>query len=177
MAESVQSLDPKARLDADVAICSAVLAMSEYDACEHVLSYVPLSDEVDVVPIGTAAIEAGKALYLPVTLPRRDLEYRRWRLGDVLVRGAQGVLEPMTGDPLPMARALILVPGRGFSMDGRRLGRGGGYYDRALSWLSRIGTTVGVAYQCQVVPALPCGPGDEKVHRIVTELARKPDFR
>jgi len=177
IAESVQSLDPKTRLEADATICSAVLGMPEYRACEQVLSYVPLKDEVDVAHISKSAIESGKELYLPVALRGRDLEYRRWRLGDALVRGEHGVLEPTNGDPLRMTGALMLVPGRGFSMDGWRLGRGGGYYDRALRLLSGIGTTVGVAYQCQVVPDLPRGPGDEKVDRIVTELAREPYFR
>jgi 5-formyltetrahydrofolate cyclo-ligase len=177
MAESIQLLDPKARLEADGAICAAILRLSEYHACEQVLSYVPLNDEVDITAIARAAIDAGKEVYLPVTVPERDLEYRRWHVGDALARSERGVLEPVTGDPLRTARSLILVPGRGFSPDGWRLGRGGGYYDRALRWLSRIGTTVGVAYQCQVVSDLPRGPRDEKLDRIITELARDVDFR
>lgn len=177
IAETIRSLDPESRREADDAICSVVLGLSEYRACEQLLAYMPLKDEVDVTRISSSAIDEGKDVYLPVTLPGRDLEYRRWRPGEALVRSANGVLEPATGDPLRPARVLILVPGRGFSVDGWRLGRGSGYYDRALRRLSQIGTTVGVAYQCQVVPDLPCGPGDEKLDRIVTELARGPSFR
>jgi 5-formyltetrahydrofolate cyclo-ligase len=177
VAECVMALDPTARIRADDAISSAILGLSEYHECEQVLSYVPLKDEVDVAGIGRSAVEAGKALYLPTTLRGCDLEYRRWRPGDVLVRGERGVLEPTTGDRLLTARALILVPGRAFSLDGWRLGRGGGYYDRALRRLSPIGTTVGVAYQCQVLPDLPRGFRDERVDRVVTELARESDFR
>lgn len=66
---------------------------------------------------------------------------------------------------------LVLVPAVGFDPHGVRLGRGAGFYDRALADLRKCGTVyaVGLAFECQVVPALPADPWDERVDGIVTE--------
>jgi 5-formyltetrahydrofolate cyclo-ligase len=66
---------------------------------------------------------------------------------------------------------LVVVPGIGFDATGRRLGRGLGYYDRALAALRRDQpvTVVGIAYELQIVAELPHEPWDEPVDVIVTE--------
>ena len=56
---------------------------------------------------------------------------------------------------------LILVPGLGFSRCGRRLGRGGGYYDRALSGRGAHSVAMGVCFEFQIVPEIPWEPHDQ----------------
>jgi 5-formyltetrahydrofolate cyclo-ligase len=67
---------------------------------------------------------------------------------------------------------LILVPGVGFDSRGVRLGRGAGFYDRALAELRSCGTVyaVGLAFECQIAASLPTDPWDQRVDCIVTEL-------
>jgi 5-formyltetrahydrofolate cyclo-ligase len=61
---------------------------------------------------------------------------------------------------------LILVPGVAFDLHGGRLGRGKGYYDRLLKELR--GTTCGVAFDQQVVEAIPVEPHDVRLDHVLT---------
>ena len=63
----------------------------------------------------------------------------------------------------------MLVPGVAFDRDGRRLGYGGGYYDRLLPLLSRDATRIAGAFDLQIVDRVPAGPHDVAVDAIVTE--------
>ncbi len=66
---------------------------------------------------------------------------------------------------------LVLVPGRAFDRAGRRLGRGGGYYDRLLSPLflqKRRPILMGIALPEQVVALVPCEEHDVTVDLILT---------
>jgi 5-formyltetrahydrofolate cyclo-ligase len=85
--------------------------------------------------------------------------------------GAAG--EPGPGPaaaPLPLP-VVAVVPGVGFDPHGVRLGRGGGFYDRALHILRAHGAVlvVGVAFELQIVSRLPRDPWDQLVDVIVTE--------
>lgn len=64
---------------------------------------------------------------------------------------------------------VIIVPGVLFDCHGRRLGRGGGWYDRALDALQGKGVYIGLAYEFQIVSRVPAEPWDQRVHFIVTE--------
>jgi 5-formyltetrahydrofolate cyclo-ligase len=61
----------------------------------------------------------------------------------------------------------LLIPGLGFSLDGVRLGRGKGFYDRYLSKFR--GQRVGVCFESQIFSQLPVEAHDEKVDFILTE--------
>ena len=69
---------------------------------------------------------------------------------------------------------LLLVPLVGFDTECHRLGMGGGYYDRTLSYLShrdhwRRPRLIGLAHECQRVAALPVRPWDIPLDFVVTE--------
>ena len=72
-----------------------------------------------------------------------------------LVRGAYNVLEPDPSrcDALNYSEIdLIVVPAMAYGRDGRRLGKGGGYYDRLLNVTRSIGVkSIGVGFDCQLV--------------------------
>ena len=64
----------------------------------------------------------------------------------------------------------ILVPGVAFDPDGGRLGYGAGYYDRLLAaWPAPLPALVALAFEIQIVPAVPVLAGDHRVDLIVTE--------
>ncbi|MEK0446447.1 MAG: hypothetical protein RLZZ399_1768 [Verrucomicrobiota bacterium] len=72
------------------------------------------------------------------------------------------IAEPGGSQRVSIAEAdLILVPGLGFSPCGRRLGRGGGYYDRALSGRGAESLAMGVCFEFQIVPEIPFEPHDQ----------------
>ena len=63
---------------------------------------------------------------------------------------------------------LVIVPGLAFTVQGRRIGYGGGFYDRFLS--SCPGISCALAFEEQIVKSLPFDPAhDIAVSRIITE--------
>lgn len=61
----------------------------------------------------------------------------------------------------------VAVPLVAFDDEGNRLGYGGGNYDRLLPQLRADALVVGVAFDEQRVPAVPCEPHDRPLARIV----------
>lgn len=83
-----------------------------------------------------------------------------------LVTGKSGILEP-TLRCKPADPDIVLVPTVGVSLDGSRLGRGGGHYDRFLDSYNKI--SVGLAFTVQVVRNIPVQSWDRSVSWIITE--------
>lgn len=117
------------------------------------------------------------ATYCLPVLAGDTLRFAPWRPGQPLTANRYGIPEPdvAIGDTLaPTQMALVVAPLVGFDAQGRRLGMGGGWYDRSFAfrqlrpappWL------VGVGFSVQQVDALPVQPWDVEVDAICTEVA------
>ena len=126
-----------------------------------------MGDEVDVRPLLATLAERGHSLALPVTTPRgQPLLFRRWRPGDALGRGPLGTSYPAAGEEV--RPDWLLVPLLAFDRAGRRLGYGGGYYDRTLSALPGA-VAIGCAHAVQEAPEVPAGPDDVRLAWVATE--------
>lgn len=96
----------------------------------------------------------------------RFFEISNWRQ---LEKGKYGLLSPSTCVEIGAhSLDVLIVPGRAFDYFGRRLGRGGGYYDRVLR-SKRPRLVVGYAFDFQLVTALVSEYHDQKVDRVITE--------
>lgn len=91
--------------------------------------------EVPTTPIIKAAQEEGKKIYLPKTMPHRQMAFLPFINPDDLVRSKFGILEPVYNENLVKQDPdLVIVPGLAFAEDSNyRVGFGGGYYDRFLA--------------------------------------------
>lgn len=89
-----------------------------------------------------------------------------------LRRGAMNVWEPVGTHALPLSSLdVILVPALAYSLsNGARLGRGGGFYDRLLSRPEVRARLIGIAFQIQLMPEVPCESHDSRVPELITEL-------
>ncbi len=135
-----------------------------------VSGFWPMGPEIDIRPLLLALHARGQPLCLPVT-PRRGqpLHFRRWAPGDALAHGPMGTRHPVAGEPV--TPGFLLVPLLAFDRAGRRLGYGGGYFDRTLAALPGA-TAIGVAYAGQEMhdpPGVPAGPTDIRLGRVATE--------
>lgn len=111
-----------------------------------------------------------------VALPRiveRELRPRRFRPGDPVTGTSFGAFEPADGEPVdPRAIDAIVVPAVAFDREGRRVGYGGGFYDRFLPTTRDDAFRVGLAFDLQLARAgedLPAGAFDLRVEAVVTE--------
>lgn len=151
---------------------SRFLATPDYQQARTLALYAPFGGEVPTRDILTAAIADGKVVCYPLSHVRgRVLSFRAVRDEAALEPGRLGVREPTDAAELVPVEAidLFVVPGLGFTRDGKRLGRGGGYYDATLK-ASRAGSRrVGLAFGEQLVEELPTDEGDVDLDLVVTE--------
>ncbi|MQS75541.1 5-formyltetrahydrofolate cyclo-ligase [Lactobacillus halodurans] len=91
--------------------------------------------EVATTPIIKAAQAVGKKVYLPKTMPKRQLAFIHFTSAEDLVESNFGIPEPVYDAGLVNQEPdLVIVPGLAFATDGNyRVGFGGGYYDRFLA--------------------------------------------
>jgi len=132
-----------------------------------VAGFWPMGAEIDIRPLLRALEARGHALALPVT-PRRGMPllFRRWRWGEPLGHGPLGTRQPEAGEAV--RPDFLLVPLLAFDRAGRRLGYGGGYYDRTLAALPGA-EALGCAYAAQEMDEVPAGPEDARLPRVATE--------
>jgi 5-formyltetrahydrofolate cyclo-ligase len=137
-----------------------------------VVLYAEKDNEVATEQIFADALASGRRVLFPRVIPECGLALVRVCSRDELRPGTFGLLEPTGSEIVPPAelgRALICVPGVAFSLEGQRLGRGGGYYDRLLAETGSQAVTAGLAYSFQVLDRLPESPDDRRLQLIVTE--------
>lgn len=137
-----------------------------------VAGYSPISSEADPLDILEGASARGFSCALPaVAAPRAPLVFRLWHPGGALVDGPHGTREPRPEAPRCLPE-LVIVPMLAFDKVGRRLGYGGGYYDRTLASLRAampVLVAVGLAFSAQEADELPEEGGDQRLDWIVTE--------
>ncbi len=173
MRETLSGLDDVFRHNASAAACGNLIKLDAFRHASVVMLYMPLADEVDLTPAAIRCFATGKTVCVPrVDWKRSDMEAVEITSFDdeVMDVDAHGIRTPREGTPLlPKLIDLIVVPGLAFDPTGNRLGRGGGYYDRFLGRLRRSATTVGIAFDMQVINAVPADDRDRAVEIVVTE--------
>lgn len=69
----------------------------------------------------------------------------------------------------PVVIDVVIVPGIAFTADGRRLGQGGGWFDRFLAGIRVDCSAIGVCFDEQLLADLPTEPHDVILDAVVTE--------
>ena len=167
--ESLRALMPEHRAAHSQALCDIARRQLTWQQARGILFFAPLADEPDLTPLLADAWRAGQL----TALPRYDSATGLYTAAVVqsaadLSPGRFNVLEPKAGCPsVPLNQLdLVFVPGVAFDLTGRRLGRGKGFYDRLLSEVRRH--KCGVAFDAQIVAAVPEEPHDVRVDSILT---------
>jgi len=144
----------------------------QYLAACSVALYSPVQNEVETEAILQNALVEGKKVFYPKLADQDGPALAQIFSHADFLPGRFGVPEPVGSASLLPAdcdRLAVFIPGVLFDHHGYRLGRGGGWYDRALSRLGNRGVFVGLAYEIQIVESLPTESWDQKVQYIITE--------
>lgn len=147
--------------------------IERYGEKKPVMGYLALPGEID--PGGAMALWRSRGVV--VCAPRVDWETRQMTAAALsgdrrdLALTRHGLLEPgPKAQTVPIGElGAVIVPGIAFTSDGKRLGRGGGFYDRFLSRLSGGTLRIGLVFSCQMVDELPVESHDEGVDIVITE--------
>ena len=154
-------------------ILTGVLGLPSYKRSGVVLAYASFGSEPTTDGFLRRVLNDGKVLLLP-RVGRDGLELYEVRdVGRDLAPGTWGIREPVPNrcaSANPEEVDFALVPGVAFDRGGRRLGYGGGFYDRLLGDRLLGGTPlVSGAFEVQIVDEVPVASHDVPVDAVVTE--------
>ena len=144
--------------------------MPEVGRASTVMAFWSFGSEPDTAPL----MEALDARGVRVALPRivgGDMEAYAYAPGDAVTATSFGASEPSTGEALdPSAIDVVVTPAVAFDRSGRRVGYGGGFYDRFFPRTRPDTLRVGIGFDLQLVDQdLPSGHFDLGLDAIVTE--------
>ena len=162
------------RAQAGRAIRDALLDRPEVQMAGTIAAYYSIGAEPDTRGLVYALWKRGSYVLLPVLRPDGDLDWASYEGPDSLVPGPRGLREP--GEPTrgvdAVARAnAVLVPALAVDGAGRRLGRGGGSYDRALARVGPLIPLIALVYDEELVGHVPSEDHDVPVRATASPRA------
>ncbi len=151
------ALDPDGLDAAARAIALRAAEVPELRVARTIATYLAIRREIPTTPLRDALDGVRWAI------PRIEGRSMVMVVHGETVVGAHGI--PTSAGP-EVAVDAVIVPGLAFDAAGRRLGWGGGYYDR---WLGgRRVFAVGIALDEAIVDEVPSDDHDQRVHAVVT---------
>ena len=148
-------------------ICAQIRLLPEWKEARVICIFAPIQGEPNLELLEPEGRQIcyprvnGNALDLYLVADPGTMETSRW-----------GIREPQAEARhliVPSGVDLIFVPGLAFSSQGRRLGRGAGFYDRLFAQPGWRARKIGVGFDCQIVSELPIEPHDHLLDGAMTE--------
>jgi 5-formyltetrahydrofolate cyclo-ligase len=146
-----------------------VLSLPEAQMAGTVAAYFSVGTEPDTRGLIYALWKRGTYVILPLLLPDGELDWASYEGPDSMTAGPRGLLQPSEPPrgPDAVARAdLVLVPALAVDACGRRLGRGGGSFDRALARVSPAVPVIALLHDGELLDHVPAEPHDRPVRLV-----------
>jgi 5-formyltetrahydrofolate cyclo-ligase len=154
----------------------ALAGLPMFRCGKRVALYLPFDRETDTAELIAAARRRGARVFVPVIVDRRHGRIRFYPFDGKTRRGTFGIGVPsqLAHPTAPRWLDLIVVPLVGVDGAGRRLGMGGGFYDRALAFRRHRRRwpgphLVGLAFDCQRTESSFAEAWDVKLDSLATE--------
>jgi len=147
----------------------AVLGLPEAQMAGTVAAYLSVGTEPDTRGLVFALWKRGTYVLLPVLRADNDLDWASYEGPGSLAAGRRGLLEPTEprrGVTAITSADLVIVPALAADRQGRRLGRGGGCYDRALARIGPAVLTVALLYDGELIDQVPAQAHDQPVRAV-----------
>ena len=169
--QRLAALKPAELTTASARIIDLLRATLGEQLTQGVMAFHPLPGEPDLRPLLQELIERGGIACLPgVDWTTKQMTPLRLDSLEQVRVGTHGVVEPDPGHPVECGElSVILVPALGFDAQGRRLGRGGGFYDRFLATCPPHLTVVGIGFRQQLLERIETGPSDVPLPMVITD--------
>lgn len=171
MLEQRRTLTLDQALRAGELIAARLCRRTSRDRTLLIASFIGCRGEVDTAPVNEALLKQGHTLCFPAVDPacpgRMDFYFCRGSL----IKNRWGIPEPRRQEECRVSAArigLMLLPLTAFDLQGRRLGMGGGYYDRYIPALRPDCTLTGLAWDFQLANEVPSEPWDRRLDEVIT---------
>ena len=152
------------------ALIKKFTATDFYREAKILMAYASTPEELQLAELFAACFDDGKILAIPLIVGKgimRAVEVPNFDALEVGAFGIQTVKHELRRFVEPAQIDCVIVPGAAFDLRGGRLGLGGGYYDRFLPQAANA-VKVALAYDFQLVDALPTEPHDAKIDAVIT---------
>jgi 5-formyltetrahydrofolate cyclo-ligase len=155
--EALASMDDADRHAKSLSACGWIAGSPEFAGASVVMLYLSTPHEVDTASLALRCWQAGKSVVVPKVSwdQRRMLPVEIASLQTGLTTTGPGIREPDAGTGKPIPTDLI--------------GRGMGFYDRFLAQPEFVGVSCGLAFEEQIVPALPVLDHDVPLSMLATD--------
>jgi len=166
-----EALGEAERLARTPAIHDRFLELPEVAQATTAMAYWSFGTEVPTPPLLERLHARGVRIALPRIRSAGELEAIAYEPGDAMRETSFGALEPSGGRVLdPLTLDMVVTPGVAFDGSGRRIGYGGGFYDRFLPRVRPAAPRIAIAFDLQLVSEdLPAGAFDLPIGILVTE--------
>lgn len=137
-----------------------------YQNAKTVYGYLPYNQEVRTVPMLEQALRDGKKVAVPKVCGD-TMRFLYLTDLNAVAKGYAGIPEPIADGPIAQdPTALVLMPGLAFDRQGRRLGYGGGFYDKFLA-AEPNHPKIALCYDFQLLSALETDGHDIPVDLVI----------
>jgi 5-formyltetrahydrofolate cyclo-ligase len=160
---------PAQRAEAAEAIALHVLAMPVLSRARRVACYLSMPTEPGTAPLIAGLHDRGVEVVVPISLADHSLDWVAHDPAAPLITTPLGIAEPegrRLGAEALATCALVIVPALAVDHAGHRLGRGAGYYDRALAHVTA--PLCALVFTHELLPEVPHEPHDVPVQMAVT---------
>lgn len=169
-----RALSADQQVSAGEMLCDILSARTELTDSRHVAIYIANDGEINPEALRDFLWNAGKQCYLPVIGESNNLLFIEYLPDTPLVLNRFGIPEPSLQSARlisPEKLDVVFVPLTGFDEAGRRLGMGGGFYDRTFAFTrtAKKPMLIGLAHECQKVESIPVENWDIAMSGIATD--------
>ena len=171
--QSCCALSRGARKRKSRVIAGRFLREASLKKASRIMLYMALPSEVETQTVLRKLLQRKKHVYVP----KVNTKGRTMQIFEVrnqkrdLRKGAFGILEPRevkSRSLNPSQLDVVVIPGVGFDKNGRRLGRGAGYFDRFLKKANRA-KKIGFAFREQMLKKIPTERHDVRLDKVITD--------
>ncbi|MGP1931164.1 MAG: 5-formyltetrahydrofolate cyclo-ligase [Arsenophonus sp. ET-YP4-MAG3] len=159
-------------------ILNTILKHQHIHVANHIAIFFSFDGEINTQPLIKYLWEKNKKIYLPALdiFNYYHLVFLPYFQNTQLIKNNFNINEPVINlmNIIPIKQLDILfVPLVAFDKQGKRLGMGGGFYDRLLdNWKTKHFYPIGLAYDFQLVNEIQTAPWDISLPEIITPLKR-----
>jgi 5-formyltetrahydrofolate cyclo-ligase len=160
------------RTDKSRKACRNLISTAEFQNASTIMLYLSLPHEVDTSEAILHAWQLSKIIAVPKISwqQRHMIPVQINSLETDCTTGVSGLRNPVTGVPVPVKEiGLVVAPALGFDKKGNRLGRGGSFYDRFFANEELHAARCGLAFEEQILDAIPAAESDEPVDFLITD--------
>jgi 5-formyltetrahydrofolate cyclo-ligase len=147
-------MDERQRSDKSKKACLNLISTPQFRDTKVVMLFLSLPEEVDTTDAIQFAFQQGKTVVVPKVFPEEKymIPVKISSLDEDFSRVFTSLRNPLSDNSVAIEQIdLVVTPALGFDLNGHRIGRSGGYYDRFFANKQLNALKCGLGFEQQVL--------------------------